>query len=134
MSSTTWNADAVLLLFSRQIATIAEHRRRDAREHVDAHRRPELLVEDAEEREERAVVRRDGLDAVGADHPDRTRRDERADEAERHHDEQRMRGAAVDAVERQRDRVDEAADPCHLARRQHEQDAEDRNRRTSGRP
>ena len=65
--------------------------------HVDAHRRAEAPVEDAEPREERPVVRGDRLDPVGADHPDGARRDERADEADRHQDQQRVRGAAVDA-------------------------------------
>ena len=52
------------------------------------------------------------------------------DEAERHHDQQHVRGAAVDAVKPQLDRVDEPAETGDLARREHEHDPEDRDRRT----
>ena len=125
MSSTIWNVASSPLsknaIAAKQntVETIAGH-------DVDAHGRAEAPVEHAEPREERAVVGGDGLDPVRADHPDGARRDERADEADRHQDQQRVRGAAVDA-ERLRDGVDEAADAGDVLARQHEHDAEDRD-------
>ena len=55
---------------------------------------------------------------------------ERADEAERHHDQQRVRCAAVDAVEVSVTASMKPPMPVTLLAGQHEEDAEDRDRRT----
>jgi len=73
---------------------------------------PSFRLRATEPRRERTVVGGDREDPVGADHPDRAGGEQGADEAKRHHHEQRMSGAAVDAVEDLVDRVHEAAEPA----------------------